>query len=78
MKFTYIIGALCTKLRLLFHKVSFIISTLFSMFIISTFFFPPLRGVLYNGHVKLFAEALELFMHAVLQLVVICKTVSLE
>jgi hypothetical protein len=47
------------------------------MFIISTFF-PPLREVLYNGHVKLFAEVLELVVHAVLQLVVIHKTVSLE
>ena len=50
---------------------------IFSTFTISTFF-PLLREVLYTGHVKLFAEALELFTHAVLQLVVICKTVSLE
>jgi len=47
------------------------------MFIISTFF-PSLREVLYTGHVTLFAEASELFMNTVLQLVVTCKTVSLE
>jgi len=34
-------------LRLFFHKVSFIIKTLF----------PPLRETLYAGRVKLFAEA---------------------
>jgi len=47
------------------------------MFIISTFF-PLLHEVLYTSHVKLFAEALECFMHTVLQCVVTCKTVSLE
>lgn len=65
MKYTDIIGTLCTKLRLFFHEVSFVISTLF----------PPLHEVLYTGHVKLFAKASELFMHAVLQLVIIHKTV---
>jgi Transposase. len=40
--------------------------------------FPPFCEVLHAGHVKLFAEASELFMHAVLQLVIICKIVSLE
>jgi hypothetical protein len=43
-----------TKLRFL-HKVSFIINT----------FSPPLCETLYAGRVKLFAEALELYKHAV-------------
>jgi len=55
MKLTYIMGAFFTKLRLFFHKVSFIINTLF----------PPLRQTLYAGRVKLFAEASELVTHAV-------------
>jgi hypothetical protein len=33
--------------------------------------FPPLREMLYAGHVKLFAEASELFTQDVFQLVVV-------
>jgi hypothetical protein len=68
MKFTYIMGASITKLRLFFHTVFFIINTLF----------PPMRETLYDHCVKLFAEALEHFTHAVFQLVVICKMASSE
>jgi hypothetical protein len=39
--------------------------------------FPPLPETLYAGRVKLFAEASELFKHAVFELVV-CKTASSE
>jgi hypothetical protein len=46
MKFTYIMGTFFTKFRLFFHKVSFIISTLF----------PSLPKTLYAGRVKVFAE----------------------
>lgn len=61
-------GYILYKVETLFHKVSFIINTLF----------PPLHEMLYAGHIKLFAEALELFMHTVFQLVVIRKMASLE
>jgi hypothetical protein len=60
-------GTSFSKRRLFFHKVS-IIKTLF----------PPLCETLYAGRVKLFAEASELFTHAVFQLVVIRKTASSE
>jgi hypothetical protein len=65
MKLTYIVGTFFTKLRLFFHKVS-----------ITNTLFPPLRQTLYAGRVKLFAEASELFMHAVFQLVVVRNTAS--
>jgi hypothetical protein len=68
MKFTYIMGTSFTKLRLFFHKVLFIINTLFQ----------PLCEVLYTSHIKLFAEASKLFTHAVFQLIVIHKMASLE
>jgi hypothetical protein len=61
-------GTSFTKLRLFFHKVSFIINILP----------PPLREMLNAGRVKLFAEASELFTHAVFQLVVVRKTASSE
>jgi hypothetical protein len=48
-------GTFFTKLRLFFHKASFIINTLF----------PPLHQTLYAGRVKLFAETSEIFTHAV-------------
>jgi hypothetical protein len=60
MKFTYIMGPCLTKLRLFFHKV----------FSIVNLHFPFLRKMPYAGSVKLFAEASELFMRAVFQLVV--------
>jgi hypothetical protein len=66
MKLTYITGTSFTKLGLFFHKVSFIINTLFS----------PLRETLYASRVKLIAEASELFTHAVFQFVVDRKTAS--
>jgi len=68
MKFTYIMGTSFTKLRTFFYKVFFIINTLSS----------TLHEMLYSRHIKLFAEALELFMHTVFQLTVILKTASLE
>jgi hypothetical protein len=37
-----------------------------------------LQELLYARHIKLFAKALELFMHTVFQLTVILKTTSLE
>lgn len=61
MKFTCIIGSSITKLRLFFYKVSFIINTLF---------LPPCE-MLCASHIKHFLKALELFMHAVIQLVTI-------
>jgi hypothetical protein len=66
MKLTYH-GYILHKVKI-FHKVSFIINTLF----------PPLRQTLYAGRVKLFAEASVLFTHAVFQLVVVRKTASTE
>jgi hypothetical protein len=68
MKFTYIVGRSFTKLRLFFHEISFAIKTRL----------PHLPETLYAGRLKLFAEALELFVHAVFQLVVVHKTVSSE
>jgi hypothetical protein len=53
---------------LFFRKVSFTINTLF----------PPLRKTQYVGRVKLLAEASEFFTHAVLQVLVVGKTASLE
>ena len=47
-KFTHIMGTSFTKLRLLLHKVPFIINKLY----------PPLHEMLYAGHIQLFAEAL--------------------
>jgi hypothetical protein len=60
IKFTYITDTQFTKLRLFFHKVSFIINTVF----------PPLHEMLYADHGKLFAEASKISMHTVFQLVV--------
>jgi hypothetical protein len=54
------------KLRLFTHKVFSIINTLF----------PPFHETIYVGRVKLFAEASQLFMHAVFQLA--RKTASSE
>jgi hypothetical protein len=59
-------GTPLTKLRLFFCKAFFNINTIF----------PRLRETLYAGRVKLFAEAFELFMHAVFQLIVVGKTAS--
>lgn len=67
MKFMYSMGTSLAELRLFFHKVSFIINTLF----------PLLCEMLYAGCMKLFAEASELFTHAVFQPVIHKKT-SLE
>jgi hypothetical protein len=50
------------------YKVSSIINTLF----------PPLREALYVGRVKLFAEASELFAHALVLLLVVRKTAFSE
>jgi hypothetical protein len=58
-------GITFTKLKLFFHNVSFNINTLF----------PPLPEMVYASYVKPFAEALELFRHAVFQLI-IQKTTS--
>ena len=54
MKFTFIMGTSCTELRLLFHKSSFIVNTLFQ----------PLCETLYAGCTKL-SEVPELFVCAV-------------
>jgi hypothetical protein len=67
-KFTYILGACFTNLRLFFYKVSFVITT----------FLPPLCEILYAGRVNLFAEASELFTYAVFQFIVCRKMASLE
>ena len=56
------------KQKLFLREVSFVISTHIS----------PLRETLYACRVKLFAEASELFAHAVFQLVVVYKTASME
>jgi hypothetical protein len=53
-KNAHFMGTAFTNLRLFSHKVPFIIKTL-SL---------PLRGTLYAGAVKLFAEASEPFIHA--------------
>jgi len=63
MKFTYSMGTSLAKLRLFFHKISFIINTLF----------PLLCEMLYASPMKFFAEASELFTLAVFQLVIIHK-----
>lgn len=63
IKFTYGMGTSLTKLRLFFHKVSFIINTLS----------PLLHEMLYAGRMKFFAEASELFPLAVFQPVIIHK-----
>jgi hypothetical protein len=68
MKFTKTMSTYFTKLRLFFHKVSFIINTPF----------PPLREMPGGSHVQLFAEVSELFTHAVFQLDIIHKIASLE
>jgi hypothetical protein len=57
----YGMGTSLATLRLFFHKVSFIINT----------FFPLLCEMLYTGHMKLFAEASQLFTRVVFQLVII-------
>jgi hypothetical protein len=68
MKFTKTMGTYFTKLRLLFHKVSFITNTPF----------PPLCEMPGGSHVQFFAEVSELFTHAVFQLDIIHKIASLE
>lgn len=60
-------GTSLTKFKLLFHKV-FIINTLY----------PALLYMLYASCINLFVEALELFMHAVFQVVITCKMVSMK
>jgi len=55
MKFGYNIGKFFTKLGLFSHKAAFTINTLL----------PPLRETLYAAVLKLYAEASELFTHAV-------------
>jgi hypothetical protein len=52
MKYTDIVHTSFMKLLLFFHKMSFIIKTLF----------PPLRETLHASRVKLFAEASKLLM----------------
>jgi len=54
MKYMYILGASFMEMRLYFHEISFIFNILFS----------PLHETQHTGHLKLFAEALELFIHA--------------
>jgi hypothetical protein len=66
LKFTYIMGKSFIKLMLFSHKFP-IINTLY----------PALCEMLYAVHIKIFAEALELFTHTVFQLLV-HTTVSLE
>jgi len=66
MKFTYTMGTSFTKLSLFFHKLLFIMNTFFSL----------LSEMLYTGHVTLFAEASELFVHTMFELIVIHKTAS--
>jgi len=61
-------GTSFTKLRTFFYKVFFIINTLSS----------ALHEMLYAHHIKLFTEALELFMHIAFQLTVILKIASVE
>jgi hypothetical protein len=68
VKFAYTMGSSFIKLRLFCHKVCFIINT----------FFPPLHEMLYASSVELFTEVSELTMHTVLQLIIVCKTVSLD
>ena len=54
------------KLSLFFHKLLFIMNTLF----------PLLPEMLCTLYVNLFAEASELFMHTMFELIVIHKTAS--
>jgi len=54
----------------------FISSTKVSLMLISRRFFQPLHEMLYANHIKLFAEGLELFMHAAFQRDVSHKTAS--
>jgi hypothetical protein len=61
-------GTSFTKLRLFFHKVSFIINTIF----------PPLLEMLCAGRLKRFAELSELFTQAAFQLVIFRKSACLE
>ena len=68
MKCTYTTSTSFTELILFFHKVSFVINTLF----------PLVRETLYAGRVKLYAEASELLTHAVFQFDVFRKTASSE
>jgi len=67
MKCTNITSTSFAKLTFI-HKVSLVIST----------HFPLVRETLYAGRVQPHAEASELFMHAVFQLVVFRKTASSE
>ena len=55
MNYTYIMVASFMELRLYCHKIFFIFNILFS----------PLHETLFAGHLELFAEAPELFSHAV-------------
>lgn len=66
MNFTYTIGMSFTKLSLFFHKLLFIMNTLF----------PLLSEMLYTGNVNLFAETSELFVHTMFELIIIHKTAS--
>ena len=61
-------GISFTKQRLFFHKVTFIINTIY----------PLVHGTLYVGRVKLSVEASELITNAVFQLVLFRKTESSE
>lgn len=59
MKYTYVMSTAFTKLRLFFPQILLSYQQTF----------PPLCETLLAGCVKVFAEALELFTHAVFQLV---------
>ena len=61
-------GTRFTKFSLSAHKVSVIFNTNF----------PPLHEMLYAGRVKLFAEASELFTHAIFYLMFVSRTASSE
>jgi hypothetical protein len=64
----YITATPFTALRLFFHKVSFIIDTLF----------PPTREKLHASHVEPSAEASGRYTHALLQLVVVVVVVLIR
>lgn len=68
MKFAYIMGISLTKFILFSHKVSFIMKPRFL----------PLGETLYASRLELFAEASEIFTHAVFQHVVDRPTTSSE
>ena len=68
MKFAYIMGICFTKFILFSHKVSFIMKPL-SL---------PLGKTLYAGRLELFAEAPEIYTHALFQHVVDRQTASSE